>query len=164
MLLNNEANVNAEGEFLGTALQRAAFQVHTEVVKLLLNNEADVNAQNGHYGTALQAAALRGHIEMVKLFLNNGADVNAQGGICGNALNAAKSEMKEWAKHRREDPNDYKEIIQILLNAGAKDTSDSTDNLNSPTSSSALPLEEHDRPMTPNTKNSDLTGGEWMDE
>ncbi|KAK4117923.1 hypothetical protein N657DRAFT_584570, partial [Parathielavia appendiculata] len=57
LLLDNGADVNAQGGQYGTALQAAASKGEMEIVRLLLDNGADVNAQGGEYGTALQAAA-----------------------------------------------------------------------------------------------------------
>ncbi|KAF8824327.1 hypothetical protein HHX47_DHR8000431 [Lentinula edodes] len=89
VLVNNKANVNAQGGQFGNALQAAARQGNLEIAKFLLENKADVNAQGGNLGNALQAAALRGNLETAKLLLENEADVNAQGGHFGNALQAA---------------------------------------------------------------------------
>jgi ankyrin repeat protein len=71
--LNKGADVNAQGERYGNALQAASFGGHQEIVKLLLNKEADVNAQGGLYGNALQAASLGGHQEIVKLLQRRAA-------------------------------------------------------------------------------------------
>jgi ankyrin repeat protein len=53
MLLDNEANVNAQGREYGKALYAAAVQGHKAVVKMLLDKGADVNTQGGHFGNAL---------------------------------------------------------------------------------------------------------------
>jgi ankyrin repeat protein len=57
LLLDNRAEVNAQGGEHGNALQAAAHEGDQAVVQLLLDNGAEVNAQGGHLGNALQAAA-----------------------------------------------------------------------------------------------------------
>ncbi|KAF5348201.1 hypothetical protein D9758_014664 [Tetrapyrgos nigripes] len=88
-MIENGADVNAQGGEYGNALQAASYRREVDIVKLLLENGADVNAQGGVYGNALQAASCGGQVDIVKLLLENGADVNAQGGEYGNALQAA---------------------------------------------------------------------------
>jgi hypothetical protein len=100
------ANVNAQGEFYGNALQAASGRGHEAVVKLLLDAGADVNAQGGFYGNALQAASGRGLEAVVKLLLDAGANVNAQGGRYGNALQAAST-------------GGHEAVVKLLLDAGA---------------------------------------------
>ena len=54
MLLNNGAEVNAQGGRFGNALQAASYQGHEATVRLLLLDKgAEVNAQGGKYGNAL---------------------------------------------------------------------------------------------------------------
>ena len=89
MLLDNKADVNAQGGYYGSALQAASARGHEQVVKMLLDDKADVNAQGGYYCSALQAASARGHEQVVKMLLDNKADVNAQGGRYRSALHAA---------------------------------------------------------------------------
>ena len=102
LLLDEGAEVNAQGGDSGNALQAASSNGNGKIVQLLLNEGADVNAHGGFYGTALQAAckaASQSNAEIVQLLLDKGADVNAQGGYFGNALQAAlASEMYNVAK------------------------------------------------------------------
>ncbi|KAF2623587.1 ankyrin [Macroventuria anomochaeta] len=91
MLLDNKADVNAQGGTYGNALQAALSRGHEQVVKMLLDNKADANAQAGYYGNGLQAASAAGHEQVVKILLDNKANVNAQGGYYGNALQAASA-------------------------------------------------------------------------
>ena len=88
-LLENGADVNAQGGQYGNALQAGSLKGHKEIVELLIEKGADVNAQGGRYGNALQAGSLRGHEATVKLLIEKEADVNAQGGRYGNALQTA---------------------------------------------------------------------------
>ena len=90
LLLENGAEVNAQGGKYGNALQAAAYNGHVTALKSLLKNGADINAQGGQYGNALQAASgCFVGVAAAKLLLENGAEVNAQGGPYGNALQAA---------------------------------------------------------------------------
>ncbi|PVH91840.1 ankyrin [Periconia macrospinosa] len=130
MLLEKDADVNAQGGYYGNALQAASYrgheavdgqygnalyaassEGHEAVVRMLLDKDADVNAQGGHYGSALlaassgghkavakmlldkgaEAASSGGHEVVVEMLLDKGAEVNAQGGQYGNALYAASS-------------------------------------------------------------------------
>ena len=102
LLLDNEADVNAQGGVYGNALQAASVNGNADIVRLLLDKRADVNAQGGIYCNALQAASAMGNAGIVSLLLDRGADVNAQGSI-GTALQAAR-----W--HSR-----YPEIERLLL-------------------------------------------------
>ncbi|KAF5353830.1 hypothetical protein D9758_010616 [Tetrapyrgos nigripes] len=92
VLVQNGADVNAEGGFYGFALQAAAFWGHLDIVKYLVEKGTDVNAKGGEFGFALQAAAFRGHLDIVKYLVEKGADVNAKGGPYGFALQAAVEE------------------------------------------------------------------------
>ena len=86
LLLDKDADVNAQGGEYGNALQAASAGGHEQVVKLLLNKGADVDAQGGRYGSALYAASSGGHRQVVMLLLNMDSDVNAQGGEYDIAL------------------------------------------------------------------------------
>ena len=57
-LLQQGADVNAEGQYDRTALMRAARYGQTEMVKVLIAAGADVNARNEFGGAALMDAAL----------------------------------------------------------------------------------------------------------
>ncbi|KAE8442348.1 hypothetical protein EG329_003419, partial [Mollisiaceae sp. DMI_Dod_QoI] len=120
-LLEQKADVNAQGGYYGNALQAAAaaaaaatHEGSKDVVELLLKHGADVNAQGGYYGNALQAAAAaathEGSKDVVELLLKHGADVNAQGGYYGNALQAAAAA----ATHEGS-----KDVVELLLKHGA---------------------------------------------
>ena len=105
-LMQNGADVNAQGGRYGNALQAASYGGYQEIVKLLIHKGANVNAQGGEYGNALQAALFLEHQEIVKLLIEKGADVNAQGGIYGNALQAASYQGQQ-------------EFVKLLMDKGA---------------------------------------------
>ncbi|KAJ7875515.1 ankyrin repeat-containing domain protein [Mycena olivaceomarginata] len=106
VLLENGANVNAQGGHLGSALQAASFNGQKALVQLLIDNGADINIQGGFFGNALQAASFKKHEELVYLLTYNGADVNALGGHFGNALQAASYMGIE-------------QVIRLLIGKGA---------------------------------------------
>jgi ankyrin repeat protein len=108
-LLEKGADVNAQVEWYGTALQAASAEGHVQIVQRLLNKGANINAQGGRYGTSLQAASAEGHVQIVQQLLDKGADVNAQGGRYGTALYALHAASAEG----------HDQIVQRLLDKGA---------------------------------------------
>lgn len=106
-LLSSGAEVNAQGGFLGNALQAAACKSDRKIVQLLLNNNVDVSAEGGHFGNAFQAASYRGNMGVIQLLLDSNVDVNAKGGHFGSAFQAASFRGDE-------------EVIQLLLDKGAE--------------------------------------------
>jgi hypothetical protein len=107
LLLDEGAEVNAQGGLYGNALQAASSRGHEQVVTTLLDKGAEANAQGGVYGNALYAASGRGHEQVVKMLLDKDAKVNAQGGDYGNALQAASQ-------------GGYKQVVKMLLDKGAE--------------------------------------------
>ncbi|KAJ5335636.1 uncharacterized protein N7506_005572 [Penicillium brevicompactum] len=89
MLLEQGADINAQGRYFGNALYAACFGGYDKIAQILLEQGADVNAQGGIYGNALQAACDGGHDKITQILLERGADINAQGGHHGNALQGA---------------------------------------------------------------------------
>ena len=106
-LLENGADINAQGGRYGNSLQAASLNGHYEVVRMLVENGADINAQGGRFGNALRAASDSGHDHVVQLLLEHGADIHAQGEDGRSALQAASTEG--WEK-----------VVQILLERGAE--------------------------------------------
>jgi ankyrin repeat protein len=88
-LVDQGAEVNAQGGSCGNAIHAASIRGHGEVVLALIKSGADIDAQSGHSGNALQAASFEGHTSVVKILLDSNAEVNAQGGRYSNALQAA---------------------------------------------------------------------------
>ncbi|KAK0265187.1 hypothetical protein LTR01_007382 [Friedmanniomyces endolithicus] len=67
LLLEQGANVNAQGGKYGNALQAACGHNNWEVVQLLLDWGADVNARGGKCSNALQAASYGNYDDVVQL-------------------------------------------------------------------------------------------------
>lgn len=109
ILLEHNADINAQSTHRGSALQVASVGGHEKVVQMLLDHDADVNADGGYHGNALQATSAVGYDRIVQMLLDHNADVNAQGGRWGNALHAASAR------------GDGK-IIKMLLDMGARCT------------------------------------------
>jgi len=78
LLLDLQADMNAQREDGSTALIVAAGNGHSEVVNMLLELKADMNVQDNNGVSALIGAAENGHVEVVKCLLEAQADVNAQ--------------------------------------------------------------------------------------
>ena len=73
LILESGADVN-----LGSALFRAAYCNHVDVVRLLLEFRAEVDRREDAYGkTPLMAASEEGHEEVCRVLLDAGADVDA---------------------------------------------------------------------------------------
>ena len=91
ILLENGADIHAEGGFGGNAMQAASFNGLAKILALLLHHRADVNSRGGAYGIDLIAACCNvgkkeEAIETVKVLITNGADVNYVGEHHGSAL------------------------------------------------------------------------------
>jgi hypothetical protein len=67
------ADVKAEGEEYGNALQTACYGGHENGVQMSLDTWADVKAERGVYSNALQAACFGGHEKVVQILLDAGA-------------------------------------------------------------------------------------------
>jgi len=108
-LLENGADINAQGGCFGSPLQAAATKGYENIVAVLLDKGVDVNAQGGDdCGRALQAASGEGHNKIVTILSTNGADVNAysEGLYGGSALYAASYKG-------------YDGIVAMLVDKGA---------------------------------------------
>ncbi len=73
-MLEEGADVNAQGGEDGNALCTACSRGHKEIAGMLLEKGADVNAQGGEDGNALYAACSRGHKEIAWMS-NTGQDL-----------------------------------------------------------------------------------------
>ncbi|KAJ6528107.1 ankyrin repeat-containing domain protein [Mycena capillaripes] len=88
LLIENGADVNAQGGPCGGALLAAVQSGNFDMVQMLLDLGGDLNIQ-GFYGTPLAVASCFRLEAIVQLLLGKGADVNAQCGPYGSALYAA---------------------------------------------------------------------------
>ena len=79
LLLDQGADINAQGGYYGNALQSALRSGYDKVVQMLLDKGANINAQGGFYGTTLQTASFEGHDKVIQMLLDRGADIKAQG-------------------------------------------------------------------------------------
>lgn len=112
LTLENGADVESLDSYNGTGLIRASERGYAEIVKELLNTDIDVDHVNNLEWTALLEAIILGdggsqHTEVVRLLVDSGADVNLADGDGVTPLEHARK-------------SDYKEIVQILEDAGAK--------------------------------------------
>lgn len=106
-LIENGANINCQDKEGKTPLMSAIYDNHPELVKLLIDAGADVNLKGELDWTALMFATMRGDLESVKSLIDAKADVNS------------KTKDGETSLQRA-TILDYKEIIEVLKNAGAK--------------------------------------------
>jgi ankyrin repeat protein len=85
-----------------------------EIVLWLLSRDVDVNASDEIYGSAIHAAASRGNTETLQLLIANGADANIP---CTKYVYAVIRAVDKCP------PKKIKEVISLLLEAGADITS-----------------------------------------
>ncbi len=112
LTLENGADIESLDSYNGTGLIRAAERGYAEIVKELLNTDTDVDHVNNLEWTALLEAIILGgggpqHTKVVRFLVDSGADVNLADGEGVTPL-----------EHAQE--SEYKEIVQILEDAGAK--------------------------------------------
>ena len=86
----------------------AAYNGHTEVVKLLLKLGVDLTVHNWRGETALTVAAAEGQAEVVELLLESSADINIQG-----KGSAGRTALMKAVERRNT------EVVEILLKHGA---------------------------------------------
>jgi ankyrin repeat protein len=109
LLLDQGADVNAQGGVCGNALTAASFHGHTAVAELLINAGANINSIREVWGSPLYLASRYGDEALVKLLIDAGADVNApmpKSCDWGNALQAAFESAEEAT-------------VKLLLEGGA---------------------------------------------
>ncbi len=71
------ADVDSRDFYRRTAMMRAAFNGHVEVLRFLHDNRADVNAKDSEGWTALMYATFTCQTEAMEYLISIGADVNA---------------------------------------------------------------------------------------
>lgn len=100
---------------LQSAFQYACGYGHKDVVEFMLDNGIDLADSGGDGQTPLHWAVIFGRLEMVKLLLKYKPpleSVNMYGGtVLGQTM---------WSAAHGGDPKVYAEIIETLINAGAK--------------------------------------------
>ena len=81
ILLEAGADINALNRVGQSAISRAAYFGHQEVVKLLVFNKADANVTDTFYRiTPMLSAALGGDPEIGRMLATRGAEIDAQDG------------------------------------------------------------------------------------
>ena len=78
ILIENDANVNAQDERGKTAIMVAFEEGNKEIVNALLAAGADVNIKDKNGTTLLMAACEKGDLDLVNAFIDAKADVNVQ--------------------------------------------------------------------------------------
>ena len=125
----------------GTSLMIAAWEGHTEIVKVLLEAGAKVKKKGIEGRTALMFASARGHSSIVQALLDAGAKVNAKSnrnltslmiGANHGHTKTIKALLAKGAKVNAKDKRgwtalmgatqaDHTEIVELLKKAGAKE-------------------------------------------
>ena len=111
LLIDQGADINAQGGYWGSVLQLAAYKGSKSIVQLLLNRGADVKAQGGKYGNALQAAVAEDELDSIELLLSHGAELDPPGPQWEELLNRIAEDFDDISVDRlrkfREDPRGY---------------------------------------------------------
>jgi ankyrin repeat protein len=115
LLLENGADLNADGGKYGNALQAASMEGYSAMVLLLLRSGAEVNAQSGQYCTALLAACSREHEEVVKLLLENDADANISASKPPWEFEATALQAEYGTAHQVASVQGNEAIVRLLL-------------------------------------------------
>ncbi len=146
ILINAGADVNAQDHMLNSPFLYAGAEGFTEIVKLCMTANPDYRVVNRYQGTALIPACESAHLEVIKILLEDPsypvdhinrlgwtalleAIILGHGGkayqqtvsllIAANAdVNIADSNNVSPLQHAEQ--KGFKEIVQILKNAGAK--------------------------------------------
>jgi len=109
-LIKNFCDINAQDPTGKTALMVAAYQGHTELVKVLLEAKAKLDLKDIAGITALVFAAYQGHTKIVDWLLKKGADPHLKSTQGGTALMIAAQEG-------------HAKVVEVLLK---KETNPST--------------------------------------
>ena len=105
----------ASAEQIRDGLLYACGYGRDSVVEFLLEKGMDLTAHRADGQTALHWAVIGGHPGAVRLLLRNGAPLEVQNRYGGTALGQAA-----WSAAHGGDPDVYLEILDPLVNAGAK--------------------------------------------
>ena len=116
LLLDQGADINADGGPFGNALCAAIYNGHDKLVQILLDRGADIKTQR-NYCSALEAASFKNNVKLVQILVDTEVGINARHYSYGKALKAASSKGHE-------------KVVQMLLDEGVDmDTQDFCDAL-----------------------------------
>ena len=79
LLLEHDADGNAQDDIGRTPLHMSSEYGHVEVARILLEQGADTETRDRGDTSPLEQATSEGHVEVVRLLLEHGADANTQG-------------------------------------------------------------------------------------
>jgi ankyrin repeat protein len=91
-LLENNADVNAQGPDGSTPLHLASDKGQLEIARLVLQYGATVDCQDREDRTPLHNASLSGHLDVVRLLLHSGAALEGRNSLQNTPLASASSE------------------------------------------------------------------------
>lgn len=112
LLLGAGADVNAVDQTKMTALGKAAFRGHLNIVKTLIKHHANVNLQ-GEGGTPLHLAVRGGHLEVVRELIKAGADTKIAAAD-GNAQQIAHKAYTAASRNKAANVDARMQIIKLL--------------------------------------------------
>lgn len=115
LLLRLGANPDGTGKE-GSALNRAAFQGHVELVSILLEHHAAIDLGDENYGYPLLTAVSEGHGKVVELLLSHGANITMSGRSYWSVRPLTETHPLEEASRWGAIT-----ILQDLLGAAARD-------------------------------------------
>jgi len=129
-LIAHGAEVFAEVQGGGDALWIASAEGHDQVVEHLIEKGKDDAKFAASLRTAFGAAVMAGHAKVIRHLIGAGADVNANTPLGQTPLTLASMRGQEFiweARMKRPFPvrpgerkTDWKEVVTVLLEAGAK--------------------------------------------
>ncbi|WP_265045389.1 MULTISPECIES: ankyrin repeat domain-containing protein [unclassified Wolbachia] len=105
MLLEHNADINAENDEGATVLHYAIIGKNLEVVKYIIEKGANVNAKDKDGKTPIHHAVLMGKVDIAMVLLKHNANVNARNNWGMKVLGYAA--------------DDHQELVELLLAHGA---------------------------------------------
>jgi ankyrin repeat protein len=105
-LLQDGKSPDSTADFGVTALMRAVYKGHAEIVKILIESGAYVNAADIGGETSLHLAAKKGDVNMVKTLLDYNAYIDVV-------------DKENWTPLMRAVLSENKEVVDILIEKGA---------------------------------------------